>query len=130
MKIGEIDVKKIIRELEENAFFGKGNKTMYIFDNNNIVEIRGYIYEPSYESFSATHSIKMNEDILFAQDAKSVAPYQNEKYVYGKFKNTEQAIKYIEECFGEQDITMQYDKPNIAINNNSNEDEFDDELEE
>ena len=129
MKVKDINIKELIGELEENAFFGKGSDRIYIFNNSNIVEVKGYIYEPSYESFSATHSIKINEEILFAQNAKSVAPYQNEIYVYGKFKTTEQAIKYIEDCFGEQEVTLQYDKPNIEIKNNLNEDEFDDELE-
>jgi len=129
MKVREIDIKNLIDDLEENAYYGRDKTSAYIFNNNNIIEIKGYIYEPSYESFSATHSIKFNDEILFARDSKNVEPYHNEEYVYGKFKTTEQAIKYIKESLGETEISMQYDKPNVEIQNNLNEDEFDDEME-
>lgn len=129
MKIKEIKIKEIIRELEENAFYGKEHKNAYLYNNSNIVELRGYIYEPSYECFSTAHSITMNGEILFARKAKNVAPYHNEVYVYGKFKTTEEAIKHIEEYFGEQEIVLQYDKPNIETNNNSSQYELEDELE-
>ena len=121
--------KELIEELEKNAFYGRDKNVLYIYNNRNMIEIKGYIYEPNYESFSATHSITMDGETLFAQDARSVAPYHNEKYVYGKFKTTEDAIKYIEEYLGEQEIVLQYDKPNIATESNSSEYEFDDELE-
>lgn len=129
MQVKDIEIKKLIKDLEDNAFYGKDENTIYLYNNSNILELRGYIYEPCYESFSATHSIKLNEEILFARDSKNVEPYHNEEYVYGRFNTTEQAIKFIEEYFGEQEIILQYDKPNVEIKNILNEDEFDDELE-
>ena len=71
----------------------------------------------------------MNGEILFAKNSRNVEPYCNEEYIYGKFKTTEHAIDYIEECLKEEDIVLQYNKPNIEIKNNSNENELDDEIE-
>lgn len=63
--------------------------------NENIIKISGYIYEPTWEDFSATSSISLNGHCIYGKDSRNVDSYHNEVYNIGKFETLEEAIQYI-----------------------------------
>ena len=57
--------------------------------------MRGYICEPSWESFGTASSIFLNEQCLYGKDSHNVGSYHNEVYSIGEFETLEEAIQYI-----------------------------------
>lgn len=111
MKITDIDFKELFRNVEESAWYGGENSERYITDGNNLLFIEGYTYEPSYESFSATHRIVLNGETLFGINSQNVEAYHNEEYTFGKLKSDDEAIEYIKNIFGEKEISISNDDP-------------------
>lgn len=124
MKIVDIDFKKMFRDLEYRAFNYGGTSKRYIMSGKDFVKLEGYIYEPSYESFSATHSIALNGEMLFGKDAKNVGPYHNEEYTFGKFNSDKETIEYLRQYFGDKEINIQYVEPKLQENNLQDEEEI------
>ncbi len=93
----ELDIGEMLSQLETNAWNSDGETTVYLVTKNDVVTLHGYTYEPSYEYFSTTHSIKMNNELLFSEDSRNVGAYHNEAYTKGEFKTSEEAINYLEE---------------------------------
>lgn len=124
MKIKDINFKELFRNVEESAWHGGGSSIRYITDGINVVRINGYTYEPNYESFSATHKIALNDEILFGKNSQNVGAYHNEEYTFGKLDSDDEAIEYIKNVFGENEITISYDEP---IENQEQDDEEDEE---
>lgn len=110
MKIIDIDFKKLFSNLEESAFNYGGTSKRYIMSGKDVVKLEGYIYEPGYNSFSATHSISLNGEMLFGKDAKSVGAYHNEVYTFGKFNSDKETIEYLEQYFGDKEIIIKYNE--------------------
>lgn len=111
MKITDINFKELFKDVEASAWYGRGNSKRYITDGNNLLFIKGYTYEPGYESFSATHKIVLNGETLFGIDSQNVGAYHNEEYTFGKLKSDDEAIKYVKNIFGEKEISISYDDP-------------------
>lgn len=124
MKIADIDFKKLVRDLEDSAFYGGGKSKRYIMSGKDIVKLEGYIYEPGYESFSATHSITLNGEMLFGKDSKNVGPYHNEEYTFGKFNSDKETIEYLKQYFGDKEINIQYDEHKLQENSLQDEEEI------
>ena len=110
----EVNITELLKELESNAWYG-GNTTAYLVTNSDIITLHGYTYEPSYESFSTTHSIQFNDEILFSEDSQNVGAYHNETYTTGRFKTSEEAVNFLEEYLKDKNVTLQYDKPEKTI---------------
>ncbi len=110
MKIVDLDFKKLFRNLENSAINYGGTSKRYIMSSKDVVKLEGYIYEPGYNSFSATHSIALNEEMLFGKDAKNVGPYHNEVYTFGKFNSDKETIEYLKQYFGDREIIIKYDE--------------------
>lgn len=110
MKIADIDFKKLFKYLEYRAFNYGGTSKRYIMNGKDVVKLEGYIYEPGYNSFSATHSIVLNEEMLFGKDAKNVGAYHNEVYTFGKFNSDKEAIEYLKQYFEDREIIIKYDE--------------------
>ena len=98
MTIKDITIEKLIRDLEQNAWNGKLPQKAYIFNNNNIIELHGYTYEPVHEMFSTTHSVRINGDIIFKENMQC------------GYKTVQKEIEHIKDCLGEQEISIQYNK--------------------
>lgn len=129
MKITDIDFKEKFRALEESAWYKNGSKSMYIISGKDVLEIEGYIYEPRYESFSTTHLLRLNNEVLYGKDSRSVAEYRNEIYTFGKFKDEKMAVDYVKEYFANKEISISYTAPDKEqINNNDLEDEDEEEM--
>lgn len=130
-KIENIDIKELISKLENNAWNGTVKNIAYIVSGNDIVTLCGYVYEPSYEYFSATHSISINGTVLFAEDSRNIEAYHNESYTYGVFENSEEAIQYLKKYLKDKEVTLQYEKPSIQMQTNKEQEDFkQDEIEE
>ena len=106
MKITDIDLKARIEGLQRDAFEGRGSNKIFIVEKNHVACIEGFIYEPSYESFSASHSITLDGILLFKKDAKNVAAYRNEVYTIGECKSSEEAIEKLKEVFGDNEVKL------------------------
>lgn len=126
MKITDINFKELFRNVEDSAWYGKGNSKRYITDGNNLLFIKGYTYEPCYEYFSATHEIVLNGEILFGINSQNVEAYHNEEYTFGKLKSDEESINYIKNIFGEKEISISNDDP--TENKEQDEEDEEDEL--
>ena len=111
----ELDIGEMLSQLETNAWNSDGETTAYLVTKNDVVTLHGYTYEPSYEYFSTTHSIKMNNELLFSEDSRNVGAYHNEAYTKGEFKTSEEAINYLEEYLRDKEVTLQYDYPEKTI---------------
>lgn len=123
LTIEDINIERILKELESNAWYGNGKTVTYIISGEDIIELYGYVYEPSYEFFSTAHSIVMNGKTLFAENSMNVEPYHNDSYISGSFKNTEEVLKYLKEYLKNKELIIQYDKP-LELKNNDKQDEF------
>lgn len=126
MKITDINFKELFKNVEASAWYGGGNSERYITDGNNLLFIEGYTYEPGYESFSATHKIVLDGEVLFGTDSRNVGAYHNEEYTFGKLKSDDEAIEYVKNIFGEKEISISYDDP--TENQEQNEEDEEDEL--
>lgn len=128
----ECNIRKLLKKLEENAWYGNGETTAYLVTKNDVVTLHGYTYEPSYEDFSTAHSIKLNNELLYSEDSHNVGAYHNEAYTTGKFKTSDGAISYLENYLQDKDVTLQYDYPEKTIilqminRNQAYADQFDD----
>lgn len=100
MTIKDINLERLVKELEENAWNNKLPQKAYIFNKSNIVEIHGYTYEPVHEMFATTHSITINGKILYKEDMQS------------GYKTMKKEIELIKDCLGEQEISIHYNQPN------------------
>lgn len=95
----DIELKHLLRELRNNAYYGGGATVWERTVGDNTVKVEGFIYEPVYEMFSASNAIYLNDELLFKLDARNVASYRNEEYVSGRFETENEAIKYIQSVF-------------------------------
>lgn len=109
MKLDNKDIiKKYIKNVEENAWYG-GRTTVNILTEFSKVKILGYIIEPGYESFETASKIMLDDEILFAEDSRSIANYRNEKYSYGKFQTMEEALDYIVDKLRNKEYEIVYE---------------------
>lgn len=108
MKIEDINFKKELYLLGAYALQVNGYSEEFIVSGNDVAQLIGYTYEPSYECFSATNAIKLNGEVLFAENSRNVSDYRNEVYSYGKCANIEKAIEYLQKFFKNREITIQY----------------------
>lgn len=90
-------IPDIMNTLESHAWYNDGdeNENYTIQIGENIIKMRGYIYEPSWESFGTASSISLNGQCLYGKDSHNVGSYHNEVYSTGKFETLEEAIQYI-----------------------------------
>lgn len=123
MKIIDINFKELFKNVEASAWYGGGNSERYITDGDNLLFIKGYTYEPGYESFSTAHKIVLNGETLFGIDSQNVEAYHNEEYTFGKLKSDDEAINYIKNIFGEKEISISYDDPTENQEQDDEEDE-------
>ena len=126
MKIRDIDFNELFIKVGNNAWCGNDNTDIYITDGKNLLVISGYTYEPSYEFFSATHKISLNGETLFGTDSRNVGAYHNEEYTFGKLNSDDEAIEYIKNIFGENEINISYDNPTENQEQDDEEDEEED----
>ena len=92
------ELAKFCRLAADHAWYG--GRTMYEFRLcGNVIRIEGYTYEPGWELFSATASLKVGKDFLFRIDSRNVESYHNETVSYGKFDTLGKAIEYLKERF-------------------------------
>ena len=124
MKIIDIDFKEMLNDLEFYAGRNGGSSKKFIISGKDVVKLEGYIYEPGYESFSVTHSIALNGEMLFGKDSKNVGPYHNEEYTFGKFNSDKETIEYLKQYFGDKEINIQYDEHKLQENNLQDEEEI------
>lgn len=118
MIIKDINLEKLITELENNAWNGKEPQQAFLFNQNNVIEIYAYTYEPCYEMFSTTHSIKINGKELIVNNCRE------------GIETLLQEIKHINEYLKEQEFSISYKMPN-SIMTNVNEESVDyEEMEE
>lgn len=110
-----INIRELLKKLEENAWYGNGETTAYLVTKNDVVTLHGYTYEPSYEYFSTAHSIQINNELLFSEDSHNVGAYHNEAYTTGKFETSDEAVSYLEQYLQDKDVTLQYDYPEKTI---------------
>ena len=89
------DFKVVCRNLEDSAF-ENSNKKLTFVSGSDVLEIKAYTYEPGYECFEATHSIYLNNELLWGKQSRNIGPYRNEEYTVGKFKDNDEikAINY------------------------------------
>lgn len=88
------ELAKFCRLAEDHAWYG--GLTMYQFLLcGNVVRIDGYTYEPGWELFSATASLRLGDEALFRIDSRNVGPYHNKTVSYGKFDTLKEAIEYL-----------------------------------
>lgn len=97
VSLGEHNISSIINELSNNAWYGREPQTARIVAGENVIEIKGYVYEPTYECFSSTASLSLNGEELYGVDSRNVDAYRNEVYQTGKFAELPEAISYIKE---------------------------------
>lgn len=114
-KLVELNISELLKQLEENAWYGGGKTTAYLVTKDDVITLNAYTYEPSYESFSTAHSITLNDEILFREDSHNVGAYHNEEYVIGEFKTSDEAVSFLEEYLQDKNVTLQYDKPEKEI---------------
>lgn len=106
MKINDINFEELFTQLESNAWNSGNNTKKYITDGENVLVVEAYTYEPSFESFSATHKIILNGEILHGIRSENVEAYRNEEYDFGRFNNDDEAIKYVKYVFGINEIII------------------------
>ena len=101
----EFSMKDIIEFADiaaNNAWYGKSPSTLHFKNNQHVIKITGYTYEPHYESFSATVGISLDEEKLFYENDVSVESYCHEVRQYGRFHNSCDAIQFLKENFSDQ----------------------------
>lgn len=108
--LGKHNIPEIMSELSNNAWYGKEPTTVRFKSGDNVIEIEGYTYEPSYEYFSATSSISLNGQILFGQDSRNVEAYRNEVYMTGIYNSLHDAVSHIREKIESQNLILDSDK--------------------
>lgn len=96
--LGKHDVSRLMREVEGNAWIGGERKAISLYAGSDVITIEGYIYEPSYEYFSATSSVALNGQILYGLDSRNVDAYRNEEYHTGIYKSLGEALNHIREA--------------------------------
>lgn len=85
------DIEKIMKGL-----FGNDNRSKaIILCRKNIIQLEAYFYEPGYEYFIPTCSIKLNKNLLFMQTSRNVEAYRNEVVNHGKYENIDDAIQEV-----------------------------------
>lgn len=110
--LGSFNVTHIMRELSNNAWSGLKPTQICIAAGENLIEIKGYIYEPGYEMFSATASLSINGQILYGKDSRNVEAYRNEVYQTGVYDKLEDAVSYIkEQTKGKEFVLVEEKKP-------------------
>lgn len=97
VSLGEYNISAIMNELSYNVWYGREPQTARIVAGENVIEIKGYIYEPTYEYFSSTASLSLNGEELYGVDSRNVEAYRNEVYQTGKFADLTEAISYIKD---------------------------------
>lgn len=125
IKIKDIDIEKLLEELEANAWYNKGiRSTAYLICGKDVVKLHGYTYEPYYELFSTTHTITLNGERLFKEgdDTKLYERYHKPR-IYKDFKNTEEIISFLQNHFKDKEIILRYDEPNIQNQEQEDEEE-------
>lgn len=112
--LGEHNIPAIMQQMADNAWYGRDPTTVQIQAGNNVIEISGYTYEPSYESFSATSSISLNGKTLYGLDSRNVDAYRNETYHTGAFHKLEEAVSYARfKTHGHDLILISDQRPNF-----------------
>ena len=94
MKINDIDLKGLINKVNNNEI-------QYIIGRNNVVIISGYLYESSYEFFELGKEILLNNEVLYANCARSTEGYSSQKYIKGKCSSLEETIQTIKDKFNQ-----------------------------
>ena len=125
IKIKDINIEKLLEELEANAWYNKGIKsTAYLKCEEDVVKLHGYMYEPCYELFSTTHTITLNGEVLFKEgDDTELYERYHKPRIYKDFKNTEAIINFLQDRFKDKEVIFQYDDPNIQNQEQEDEEE-------
>lgn len=82
--LSEVDIFGIAQQMADNAWYGKERDlTFFDLKGTPVLSFQGHVYEPGYESFSATCAIygysEKNEKItLFDEDDYSAGAYHHE----------------------------------------------------
>lgn len=105
--LGKHDISQLMREVEGNAWIGGERKTISLFAGTDVITVEGYVYEPTYEYFSATSSIALNGQILYGLDARNVDAYRNEVYHTGIYHSLDEALNHIREATKGKEIVSQ-----------------------
>lgn len=113
--LGKHDIAQLMREVENNAWFGGERKAISLFAGTDVITIEGYVYEPTYEYFSATSSISLNGQVLYGLDSRNVDAYRNEEYHIGRYQSAEEALDHIREVTKGKQIVSQIDgRPSLS----------------
>ncbi len=94
-KTEELNIGKILSQLESNAWYG-GNTTAYLLTDKDIIILNAYTYEPTYENFSTAHSIEFNNEWLFFIKIVVMLEHITMKNIQKvSLKTSEEAINYL-----------------------------------
>lgn len=111
--LGKFNISKIMNSLADNAWFGREPTTVRLITGDNVIEMNGYTYEPSYECFSATSSISLNGEILYGQNSRNVEAYRYEVYMTGKYESLNAALSHIKEKVSVKELVLESDVPQV-----------------
>lgn len=114
LMLGVHNISAIMREVSDNAWYGRKPTKVSLMAGDNIIDIDGYTYEPGYEYFSATSSISLNGKVLYGVDSRNVGAYCNETYHIGLYKTPEEAISWIKDAIQNQEFIL-YNGKNASL---------------
>lgn len=93
--LGKYDVAAIMREVAGNAWNYKEPRKISLIAGGNVVDIEGYIYEPSHENFLADASISLNRENLYRKE-----------YPAGIYDTPEEAVSHIKRMVQNQEFYL------------------------
>lgn len=109
----EINFEEIIKELESKAWAHSGKCDKYLVVRDNVISFHGYVYESSYEYFSPTCSISLNDVLLYGETSRNVSAYHNVVYKTGKFEKLDDALNFLFDFIDEEVVKILTEKPEI-----------------
>lgn len=109
----ELDFKRIMKELGQSALTSSYKRDKYLVVGDDVIDLHGYVYEPTYECFEPTCSISLNDTVLYGLVDRNTSAYHNEIYSIGKFENLDKALDFLYNYIGNREVTIQMEKPEI-----------------
>lgn len=103
---------ELMKDAEARGYCSFSEDSIDITSEDLKIKFIGTMIEPVYECFEGACIVELNEETIYGEDSRNIAPYKNEEYTYGKYKSREETAKALLELLKDKECIIDNNRGN------------------